>query len=191
MDNTWHSHTATIDFSGEHSEKSLLISFLPSVVMVDPEEKVADATTDNYLVIDAVGEYAFDATYCVVQVDEVTDSVLLRVVHNWVVPDDFRQDRENLVISTSRYWTIEGVFPGSFAARGSFFYNTATSNRSGWLDPDLEIHSKDDLILYYREGSAADWEICDYSVDGDNISGEIRVNNLHPGEYAVGHYIKK
>jgi len=191
MDNTWHSHTATIDFSGERSEKSLLIPFLPSVVMVDPEEKVADATTDNYLVIDSVGEYPFDATYCVVHVDEVTDSVLLRVVHNWVTPDDFRQDRENLVISTSRYWTIEGVFPGSFAARGSFFYNTATSNRSGWLDPDLEIHSKDDLILYYREGPAADWEICDYSVDGDNISGEIRVNNLLPGEYAMGQYIKK
>jgi len=191
MDNTWHSHTATIDFSGERSEKSLLIPFLPAVVMVDPEEKVADATTDNYLVIDSVGKYAFDATYCVVHVDKVTDSVLLRIVHNWVAPDNFRQDRGNLVISTSRYWTIEGVFPGSFAARGSFFYNTATSNRSGWLDPDLEIRSKDDLILYYREGPVADWEICDCSVDGDNISGEIRVNNLHPGEYAIGHYLLK
>ena len=191
MDNNWHSYSATIDFSGERSEKSLFIPFLPTLVMVDPEERVADATTDYYLVINGVGKYAFDAAYCVVQVDEVTDSMLFRVVHNWVAPDDFRVKRANQVISKSRYWSIEGIFPGSFAASGSFSYNTSKSDRSGWLDPDLELRSKDDLILYYREGPANDWEICEYSVKGDNISGEITVHNLLPGEYAIGQYLLK
>ncbi len=190
MDNSWHSHSETIDFSGERSEKDLLIPFRPSVVMVDPEEKVCDATTDHYLVIDSIGEYAFDATYCTIQVDEVTDSVLFRVVHNWVTPDDFREERTGQVLSKSRYWTIEGIFSGTFTARGSFRYDAGKASRSGCLDPDLDIRSKDLLIMYYRENPGEVWEICDYSVDGDTVSGEIIVANLRPGEYAIGQYLK-
>ncbi len=190
MDDHWHSHSETIDFSGERSEKNLLIPFFPSAVMVDLEEKVADATTDNYQVINSVGDYAFDATYCVVHLDEVTDSLFLRIVHNWVLPDDFREDREGQVISRSRYWKIEGIFPGSFTARGSFIYDSDKANRSGCLDPDLQIRSKDALIMFYRENPGDDWEICDYSVVGDSISGKIMVNNLLPGEYAIGQYVR-
>lgn len=190
MDKNWNSCTETIDFSGERSERSLFIPFAPSLVMVDPEEKVADATTGHLFVIDSVGHYAFYAAYCVVQVEKVTDSTLLRVVHNWVAPDDFRDKRANQVISTSRYWKIEGLFPGSFVARGSFTYNTNKSGRSGWLDPDLQLRSENDLILYYRESAAEDWVICDYSIVGDRISGKIVVDKLLPGEYAIGQYLK-
>ena len=161
MDDNWHSYTALTEFSGERSEKTIFLPFLPSVAMVDLEEKVADATTDNYRIIDSVGEFEFDDTYCIVRVKEVTDSIFLRVVHNWVAPDDFRKKGKNQVISTSRYWKIEGIFPGSFAASGSFLYNTGKSSRFGWLDPDLNIRSIDSLIMYYRASPADDWKICE------------------------------
>ena len=157
--------------------------------MIDLEEKIADATTDSYLVIDSIGEFKFDDTFCAIRVNEVDDSVFLRVIHNWVAPDDFSEVREDQKLSKSRYWKIEGIFPGVFNASGTFIYNRGKSNRNGWLDPDLDIHSRESMIMYYRENPAADWEPCDFSIHGDSISGEVTVKKLLPGEYTLGQYI--
>lgn len=191
MDNNWNSYTITAGISGEKSELSVLLPFLPSVAMIDLEEKIADATTDSHLIIDSIGEFGFEDTFCTIRVKEVEDSILLRVIHNWVAPDDFSEVREDQELSKSRYWRIEGVFPGAFSASGTFIYNRGKSNRNGWLDTDLEIHSRESMIMYYRENSAAEWERCDFSIHGDSISGEITINNLLPGEYALGRYVSR
>jgi len=189
MDDNWHRHIVLADFSGEYSEKTFFLPFNPSVVMVDLDEKISDATTDHFKVIDSPGDYDYDATYCIVHLKEVSDSIFLRVVHNWIAPDGFKSERKNQRISTSRYWNIEGIFPSSFMAGASFQYNTRKSGRSGGLDHDLNISPNESLIMFYRESADYDWEICDHSVAGDNLSGKVLVTNLLPGEYALGQSI--
>ncbi|UCG27487.1 MAG: M1 family metallopeptidase [Bacteroidales bacterium] len=187
MDEQWHAHTEFAEFSGESSEQTFLIPFKPVTIMIDLDEQVSDATTDYHRILKTKGEYEFDATYCKVNVREITDSAFFRVVHNWIAPDDFRIPREDLSISKSRYWKIEGIMPDSFSASGSFFYNSGKSLRNGWLDPDLAGKTKDTFVMLYRKGPSMDWEICSSIIRGSDESGVIIVDCLVPGEYAVGY----
>ena len=128
MSNDWKSYTDTIVFSGEFGNKIFHVSFPPDFVMVDKEEKVADATTDNYKVIKAKGTYDFADTYFKLIVNNVSDSAFVRVEHNWIAPDKMKKTNKDIKrLSDSRYWKIDGIFPNGMATKASFYFTRSRS----------------------------------------------------------------
>ncbi len=172
--------TDTVHFSGKTGHSVKHISFTPKTVCLDLFEKINDATTDNYRIFTNPLEYDFPDTYFTLVIQQLSDSAMVRVVHNWVAPDSLKSPVEGLTLSPYRYWKIEGIFPESLDATGKFYYDNM-----GYLDDDLIVSPKDSVVILYRETAGDDWhEIPQIRVGTWNF-GYIVVDHLTPGEYTL------
>jgi hypothetical protein len=166
--------------------------FMPTVVLIDPEEWVADATTDNYKTLKVVGTNAFANTYFDAIIDSIGDSAFIQATHNWVSPDSFWSPRAGIKLSNSRYWTIRGIFPNGFHAQGKFYYNGTSAATAGLLDHTWMTNGEDSLLLFYRPSAAYDWQqVSNFQrimgSPSDKI-GSILALDLQQGDYALGTY---
>jgi hypothetical protein len=103
---------------------------------------------------------------------------MVRITHNWVAPDSMNVPQPGLRISDSRYWTVEGIFPADFKAKGKFIYSRAAS-----LDNTLITNSKDSLVILYRPGAGKPWKGTAFTRLGAWSSGTITVDTLQRGQY--------
>ncbi len=180
MDDNWNRYTETVYFDGGTGTSVLMVPFIPSVALVDPDEKMCDATTDNYKTINLPGNYSFDKTFFSMEVLSVADSAFIQVTHNWVPPDSLREAVPGLRISDYRYWRVEGIVPDGFDATGKFFYST-----NGYLDNTLITSSADTVVILYRRGTGEDWQEVTFEKIGPWNVGNILVQHLQEGEYTL------
>jgi len=180
MDNNRNSFTDTIHFNGKTGSSFRTLPFLPTMVLVDPEEKMCDATTDNYKNIKTTGSYIFENTFLTIDVENISDSAFIQVTHNWAPPDSLKEPVAGLRISDYRYWRIDGIFPEDFKAKGKFFYRV-----NNFLDNTLITSSSDTVIILYRRGAMEDWQEVEFEKIGPWNIGNIIVDNLKAGEYTL------
>ncbi len=183
MNDNWETYTDFINFSGETGSETFTIPFNPSVVMLDIDEKLSDATTDNYKVINEPGEYTYESTYFRADVSAISDSSFLRVEHNWVKADTLNITVPGLFLSEMRYWKIDGIIPDNFDCMGRFEYYKSASY---YLDNELMTNSTDSLVLLYRPNVSEDWEIFPTTKSGSSYTGKLITETLPLGEYVFG-----
>jgi hypothetical protein len=116
---------------------------------------------------------------------------LLRVEHNWIAPDPFLKKTYGLHISKERFWKVDGIFSSGFSASATINYDGTTSPTTGHLDTGLIKNSEDSLVLLYRVSAKNDWSIHNnftINTQGSSVNkrGEINIQNLQKGEYALG-----
>jgi hypothetical protein len=148
--------------------------------MADPDEKLSDATTDFAKTIKTTGESEYPQTYFSALVEQITDSAFLRITHNWVAADSFALSQPGLRVSDSRYWTVEGIFPLGFKAKGKFRYGSEKG-----LDNTLITAPEDSLVILYRPGAGHPWQATSFTVSGSWSAGTITVETLQKGEYTL------
>jgi len=185
MNNQWQKFTDTIHFSGEFGSKTFNTPFNPEIAMIDLEEKIADATTDKYEVIKSTGITDYNECFFQLNVLQIPDSALVRVIHNWVSPDSIKNNIYDIKrIHNSRYWKIEGIFPNNFITEGKFYYNRISNQ---YLDYKFmpSHQSADSLVLLYRENTSQDWKPINFTKAGDIFSGYITTQNIKNGEYVL------
>lgn len=190
----WEVMTQQVNMRGSCGLLQTVVPFEPVFVAVDMNEKISDATTDKYYIISDTGSYDFEEALMIVDVQQVTDSALVRVEHNWLAPDSMKTRIPGLHISRERYYKVDGIFPSGFTATATFPYNGGTVGNTGYLDTELlATNIEDSLVLLYRRHTWADWSVYpDYNIDvqgaSNNRRGEVNINILVPGEYALAIY---
>ena len=94
-------------------------------------------------------------------VQSIVDSAFVRIEHNYVAPDGFKNCCPPYRLSPDRYWRVDGVLPSTFKAKANFFYDGRTAATSGnqWLDHGLMTTSEDSLVLMYRKNASHDWQL--------------------------------
>ncbi len=191
VDENFNLFTDTVHFSGSTGHSVKYVDFetmpiAPIAAFVDMFDKMNDATTDSYRYFTEPVDFTFPLTYASVFIDELADSSLVRVTHNWVAPDSLKIPVEGLRLSPYRYWKVTGVFPESFQARGKFFYS-----RSSNLDDGLILSDNDSVVMLYREDASVDWHYISQSRVGLWAIGNIFVDNFQPGEYTLAVWDKQ
>ncbi len=186
MDKNWHKITDTLMFSGITGRKTFRLPFLPVAALIDPDEKISDATTDVALVLKGNGEFDFPNTFSKVTVEQIKDSAFVRITHNWVASDSINIPHPGLRISDSRYWTVEGILPPEFKASGKFAYNYSSG-----LDKTLLEYSTDSLVMLYRPGAGYAWKETAFKREGSGMNGTITVDKLQTGEYSLAVWDRK
>lgn len=188
-------YNITVMQSGGCMVHDFNVPFLPVYVGLDLEEKIGDATTDNYRKIGATGNYTFAETEASVDISQIgTDTLLLRMVYNWAMPDRFDVPQTGLILSPNHYWTVEGYCKGSWAGSATFNYNGSTSSNNGYLDNALFLAANEqNLRLLYRPNSGADWTVLSDAVlnigsSNSDKRGSFSVPNLQLGEYALAYF---
>ena len=185
MNEQWQRYTVITTFDGPSCSRTFTLPFAPEIVMVDPEERTADASVDLYKTLNNVQTYDFSKTFFTATVEQITDSAFVRVEHNYVAPDPLKTFIPGLFISTERYWNIEGIFPDSIRIKGKFSYNKTTTT-SGYLDNALITNVADSLVLFYRPSAAYDWQIVPTTRTGNNSAGFLYTSTTPPGQYTLG-----
>jgi aminopeptidase N len=177
MDDKWNNFTDTIHFDGQTGSSLKTLTFRPTIILVDLEEKMCDATIDNYKKVIKTGNIVFGSTFFSLDVKSIVDSAFIQVTHNWAPPDSLKTPYERLRLSDCRYWRIDGIFPVGMQATGKFNYNN--------IDNTLITSSTDSVIILYRKGTFDDWHELEFEKNGTWKSGNILVNNLKAGEYVL------
>ena len=184
----------TLSFSGVQYLTTINLPFMPVAVLIDPYEKLMDATTDEIRMISTTGASPFTQGFCNLITQTVQDSALVQVIHNWVSPDFSLAPELGNIQLANRYWKIDGYFPSGFWAKMNFTYDgrtaSTTTTTTNYLDNGFITHSEDSLILLYRPGPGYEWrEVNAYTRNSGNTNdkfGNLSADTLQPGEYTLG-----
>ncbi|MBI3512150.1 MAG: T9SS type A sorting domain-containing protein [Bacteroidetes bacterium] len=191
--NNWQEDTVRRFISGQYTNFTVTLPFNPVYTALDLHGLISDAISDKYLVINSNGQYTYTEPKCILTVNSISDSALVRIEHNYVKPDSIKVNSNNYRLSIQRYWNIEGIFPSNFYASGRFYYDGRTTSTSGqgfWLDNDLTIPNGDSIILLYRRDASDDWHewqhYTKFIIGSSSLSkyGYVDADSLMPGQYA-------
>lgn len=180
MDDSWNQFTETMIFDGSTGNSVINIPFEPVAIFVDLDEKMCDATTDYAQTITQTGIYNYGNSFFKLDVQNITDSAFIRIEHHWAPPDTLKNPVQGLKISPYRYWKFDGIIPEDFNATGVFMYN-----KSAFLDDSLIMSQSDSIVILYRQGPAFDWQLLEFTQVGIWSIGNLYVENLQNGEYAM------
>ena len=183
MDDNWNRIDTVIEFSNQSGMKSFSLTFKPTAVFCDLDERLADATTDYAPIITQTGLLDYSLSYFKLDVKQINDSAQFQITHNWVAPETLGVNYPGLRISTRHYWTVNGVYPANYDATGSFRYYRATD-----LDNDIILSRYDSLIMLYRPHAGVPWQRIAFNKVGSWVVGYMEIANLKNGEYTLAAY---
>lgn len=181
--------TQLMEFDGEFGVQTFTVPFSPIITLCDYNERMSDATIDETKFLTTAGTKTYTYNYFKASVQNIveTDTVLLRITHNWAAPDTFKNQIPGLIIANHRYWTVEGNFPPTFLTKGEFAYSTVlNSGLTGYLDNDFITNSLDSIVLLYRPNRATEWTV--EPASNHTIMKKLTVDSLKNGEYSLGIY---
>lgn len=199
-DANWNSFTQQNFVSGANGSFTATVPFNPVMIAMDVNEKISDAITDEKKTISTTGVNNFTAARCTITVSAIVDSAFIRVEHNYIAPDPIQNNVNNYRLSTERYWTIDGILPSTFTAKGKFYYDGRSGSTAGpnnWLDNLLTPLNGDSIILLYRRNAADDWhEYPHYTktIIGPHATskfGYMDADTLQLGQYAFANGVSQ
>lgn len=179
LDKNWKIHKETIPFKGKSITKSMRFDYAPLMLLIDPDEKIADATTDEYQIIHKKGEIKFIEEFCALDVEVLNDSAFFRITHHWVAPANNTLNPNNYV-SANRYWQVQYVSGGKFNASAKLKFD-----QSYMLDDNLKNIRKENIQLMYRKNQLASWEELDLKPAKQGNKGWFLVDDVKPGDYVI------
>lgn len=190
IDAQGHTYTAPAVSSEVPQMISLSSPVFPKAIFVNEHEKSGLAQTGITKTIATPGNIALAPIQFNLTLQQLSDTAVIRVTQHYVQPDGF-DPLSGYRCSTERFFSIEGVFPDTFDASGSFIYDGRTFSPSGtqYLDNLLLTETEDSLFLFYRENPSHHWAIYPYYTKiAGNVNdkyGTMRIDSLLPGHYVL------
>ncbi len=190
------SQTHRFSFWGECTQFKIWLPFIPAMVVLDPLDRISDASTQDTKMIKSIGTInmplAKSRVICKSMLS-TSDSTLLHITHHWRAPDRFQPGSiiQGYHLSDTRYWTVEGVNTANISSGLLHFVYDAGANNS-YLDSTWINNTEDSIRLFYRRDAGEDWQFANDSLRTgapNDRYGNIYALAILPGEYCLG--IKK
>jgi aminopeptidase N len=180
MSDAWEKSQQRAMVSGEYSNLSFQLNFEPDIVLLNEEHRLNQARFDGQLQIRNTGvqpiAYVGFANF---NVTALSDSAWFHAEQHPLAPDPILNNPNNYRISSSRYWTVNGIWKPDFDAE----FRIEADNV---LDADLLANGLDSLMLLYRASPQQEWrEHPDYTKVSIGSFGFVRVFTVLKGDYAL------
>ena len=181
-------------FSGEYGDVAVTLPFEPMFGMVDYFEKVTDATLDyTGSLVDGMSLTGTDAN-CTVKLTHFPDTVLVRLEHNLVTPDQPAYLPDSIYrMSDTHYWTVNlGYNPhaqttpeGATPPEGTISFRFQRGS-TGALDYALsQGYEADNMKILYRPTAAEPWRVIHTTRSGSPVAGYLKTDFIASGQYAL------
>ncbi len=178
LDSQWKIHKETIPFAGKTTTVSCKLRFKPLIILIDPDEKMPDATTHEYRILKETGKEMFAEELFEMEITKLQDSAFVRITHNWIRPLTTPADDKKFEFA-QRYWQVEYLSSEEFTASGKFKYNLTYA-----LDGNLKNYNGN-LLLLYRKNPSASWQTVNTTKVDEGRMSYFSVDSLKAGEYVV------
>jgi aminopeptidase N len=180
-----------LTFDGRCMELNVKLGFDPQMIIIDPEERLSDAITDNEIVINSIGLKApRESKFRVWVKKEIdpADSALLYVQHHWVAPDrEIDPSISGYVLNDKRYWKVSGINLENYRGKMQFLYNGLSTDQ--YIDSSWIQNSEDSIRLFYRPDASQTWTFADDSLRAQNPldkRGSVFTKEIKTGEFCFG-----
>lgn len=186
VNQNWEKEIYTAIVSDEYDQVIVETSFIPEIILFNPNNKLNGARMDEEAVIYPEESYNQLLNYADIRIkkNEVLDSTFIHVAHIWAAPEPEMSD--NLEeISSSHYWEIKGFFSEGTDLEAKIYYH---GNYEGLLDEDLVSDTEEGILPIYRLNSNLPWEeYHDYEAFQGGLTngiGYFKLFHLKKGQYA-------
>lgn len=188
MNTNWVKEVKTGLMSGVNGVFTFTTANMPNYVGINNESKISDAITSEYKTIKTNANINFALARALFLVsNKGIDSSFIRVEHNFVKPDAFKNNVYNFRLSSQHYWKIDGILSSGFESKLRLYYD-GNKNLSGnsYIDTCLTLINADSMIVLYRKNTADDWrEVKSYTkFKLSTKTGFFTIDTLKFGEYA-------
>ncbi|MBN1252150.1 MAG: M1 family metallopeptidase [Bacteroidales bacterium] len=177
LDENWKINKYTINFTGKSKIKKLNLKYKPLLFMIDPDEKIADATTDEYLTIKNKGKFEFKTELFNLNVNEISDSAFFRITNNWIKPN-CNSKRQMIYELSDNYWEIQYINNDKFIADAEFIYNFSNNTETDFKNPNNEK-----IVLLYRKNNNDFWK--EYKPKIKKEKNFLIANDIINGQYCI------
>lgn len=187
LNSAWTKEIKSIVMSGATQSFTVQTVIQPLFVGMNVDSKISDAISSEFKTVKTVStiSYSLGKTTLLVS-NKGLDSSFIRVEHNIVKPDAFKNNTHNFRLNSQHYWKIDGVISPGFASKIRFNYD-GNKNTSGisYMDTCLTTINADSLILLYRKNAADDWkEVSSYTkFKISTKTGFVTTDTFKLGEY--------
>jgi aminopeptidase N len=188
FDASWNRVVRTVIMSGATGNFTVSVPYAAVYCALNYDSRIGDATSHEVKIIKNTGNVSYPLGKVFLQVqNKGADSSLVRVIHNYVPPDNFKENPIGNNLSNQHYWKVEGIFSPGFVTRGRFNYdgNKGLTGTNAYLDTLLAIVNGDSIALFYRRNAADDWRWLRNATKNKTgtRTGFIEVDTLQTGEY--------
>jgi hypothetical protein len=185
----WGRVVQSVTVSGQSQTFTLNLPYVPVYSALNFDTRINDASSHEYKTIKSSGNANYSLGKALVMVqNKGADSSLLRVVHHYVRPDDFKQNTKGHLISDQHYWTIDGILSPGFSAKLRLIYdgNKSTGSSNGYLDTLLTRVNGDSVGLFYRKDAGSEWQWLRKATKFkyNQKNGFLEVDSLRLGQYS-------
>lgn len=187
----------SLEFSNRCLEFDIQLPFEPKLIVIDPNSKISDATTEEKKIITGLGVSNFTQAKMKLFTKEIllgqNDSALIQVEHHWVAPDRFKSQAaaNNYILNDVRYWRVAGINLDKIKGIFQFDYDGRSNNN--YLDSNwVKLNNENQIHLFYRKDATEEWQIANDSLKVGGLNdrfGTIYTKEIKEGEYCFG--IKK
>lgn len=164
VDSAFNIEKHIFNFDGQQATRIFKTNFKPAMVCLDLDEHTSDLTIDEYRILKNTGLYEFDEEFFDAKIEQITDSVFLRVTKNCIEPD--HKLNKNYLFQKNYYWTIEGIWKDDFKAKGKFYFNKV-------MDTNF-IRKRKEIILLYRKKYGQKWKQIPFEKTDDYIESDLQ-----------------
>lgn len=188
-------YDTTIVVSQSQQLFSITCPFEPQFWVLDPEDKISDATTTDQVAITSEEKNLTHGMMKKVKlVNSDQDSVKVWVTHHWAPADGSYGKPTGAQLSKERYWEVQGLWDENSQLACQLIYSglKSTAPDYGFLDADLIRSTEDSLVLLYRPHAKSAWTTAtDYSKNMGSLfdkRGTINISHLRKGQYCLAMY---
>lgn len=190
----WSRVVRKIIMSGTSATFTVNIPYNSPYCALNYDHKIGDATSSDSKTIKTIGSHFYTLGKAQIKVtNKGADSSLIRIVHNYLKPDPFKNNPLNNKLSNQHFWKVEGILSPGFASKIKFNFdgNKTVGTNYGYLDTLLCLVNSDSICLFYRANAADDWKIVKpfNKIINTPREGFIEIDSLKLGEYAFGNSI--
>jgi len=189
--NDWSRVIQKVIMSGATSTFTINIPYNAAYCALNYDTKITDATSFENKTIKTVTNVGWNLGKLFTQIQNSgADSSLIRVIHNHVKPDPFKNNPQNHKLSDQHFWKVEGLLSPGFHSKARFSYdgNKIPGGTYSVLDTLLTIVNGDSVRLFFRANAADDWKLCMniFKFESGAKTGFIEIDTLKLGEYTFG-----
>ena len=183
LGNDWTMKKDLIEMSGELDSAVFTMDFAPEAVIINPYNKLLDATTGRAVILNVTGIMDFKNANFSLDVKSLKDSAFFKVSKNWVAPDTIGTDFE---IDNTAYWTIFGYNLEGQALEGEFGYENMRFAPNEFIQDVKNKGKVKSLELLYRSGAGEKWQVIDAESTHSETTGTFTTSFIKRGEYCIG-----
>jgi aminopeptidase N len=172
---------------GEISSADFLTDFPPVLAVLNGHNRLNQARMDHEDTLVPGVSPPISQPYVDFQLymDNITDTTWIRLEHVWAGADPGPLGFGVDSVTTTHYWTVEGLWPEGTAMHAKVNYDGSDATD---LDFALYGESEENAALVYRAGPGDPWEIYpDQTVQALSTTdgvGSIKIDVLRRGQYA-------